>query len=739
MILFLDDWQKYPNAIADTKTKNQSFVRLAAVYKTMGIKNHAFILALHNPTLQGIDPHDVTNLSIEQMAAIAAECFENPWYFFREVVRAPGLSSTETTPLLANRGNIALFWLFFNHIMMFLIQPRQTGKSFNTDALMTLLLNVLCQNTAINLMTKNDDLRRKNVQRLKDIALGLPYYLRQKTSEDVNNLEEITVKRLGNTYNTHVPQASEKLAANMGRGLTSGIFHIDEGPFQSHIAVALKAALPAGGAVRDAAKLSGAPYGTIFTTTAGKKDDRDGKYIYKMVSESAIWTEKFLDARNLEELEQTIRRNSRSGAVRVNITMSHRQLGKTDEWLKTAMEEAVSSGDDADRDYFNIWTSGSQTNPLPIWVLEKIARSCKSELYNEISKPHGYITRWYIPEEEIEYRMNAGRFVMGMDTSEASGGDDISLVLVDVETLEVIGCGTYNETNLFLFANWVCQFLVQYKNVTGIIERRSTGAMLIDFLLIMLPQHGEDPFRRLFNWVVNDSDERKDRFSEINIPMGRRPSDITVRYKTQFGFATSGTGATSRTELYSTTLQNAAKQGGDRVHDKGLIDQITGLTTRNGRIDHEKGEHDDLVIGWLLIFWLITLGKNLSFYGIDDRKVMSAARIKTNETNMEAITRIEQDEIRERMDAIYDQLTNEVDDYVSMRLEHELRALDKRVILAAGEVYSLDNLIRQAKESKKTKRRNLDIRGYNSGYQDTVFFNPQGEFSNTPIGGSRYR
>jgi hypothetical protein len=253
IILFHQDWKRYPKAIVDLDTSNKSFVRLAAVYRSMGVKNHAFILSLLNPALQGIDPFD-PELTVEQMAMIAIECQDNPWYFIREVARAPAVASVEGAPFVVNRGNIALFWSFFNHIMIILIQIRQTGKSFSVDTLMNLLLNISCQNTAINLLTKDDTLRRANIDRIKNIMEELPRYLQQKTRDDVNNGEEITIKSLGNTYTTHVPQMSPKRALNMGRGLTSPIFHIDEPPFQPNISIALPAALAAGGAAIESAR-----------------------------------------------------------------------------------------------------------------------------------------------------------------------------------------------------------------------------------------------------------------------------------------------------------------------------------------------------------------------------------------------------------------------------------------------------------------------------------------------------
>ena len=65
MILFRSDWMKYPNAIADFQTKNKSFIEMAALLKAMGVKNHTFLLALHDRTLVGVDPFDYANLTHE--------------------------------------------------------------------------------------------------------------------------------------------------------------------------------------------------------------------------------------------------------------------------------------------------------------------------------------------------------------------------------------------------------------------------------------------------------------------------------------------------------------------------------------------------------------------------------------------------------------------------------------------------------------------------------------------------
>ena len=709
MILFAQDWAKYPEAIPHLTTKNPTWLEMAKIYNHMGIKNHMFLLALHDPVLEHVDPFD-PDISLENQFRVARECKVNPWYYFREIARVPAGSGDDAAQLQANRGNIALWWCFFNHVMTFLIQIRQTGKSVSVDELATYLLNIRCRNTDINLLTKDDVLRARNIKRLKDIDIELPFYLKQRTKNDSNNTEQITIKSLGNTFTTHVPQSSPKAADKIGRGLSSPIFFIDEVPFQVNVHISVPAALAAGNDARNRAAKNNEPYGTIFTTTAGKKDSTEGAYVYKILSMSATWSERFLDAKDAQELEKIIRKASRSsdkgggGVYQVNITMNHRQLGKTDEWLKKTIENLPGAEPEAiDRDLFNRWTSGSLSSPLSIEVSEKIRASEVEPHYVEIS-PQGYTTNWFVPEERIKSQLESAKHLLCMDTSEASGGDDISLRLIDTTDGRLVASGTYNETNIITFSEWVTSWFVKYENIIGIIERRSTGSTVLDHLLLILPSMGIDPFKRLFNRVVNDAEEYPERFREIQQPMGRRPSDVYVKYKKYFGFATSGTGITSRTELYSSTLQAAAKQVGDVVYDKKTIDQILGLIIKNGRVDHPQGEHDDMVISWLLGIWFLTKARNIQFYGLDISKVLYKSRQQSMINNMGDYDYHYQKTLKQQLDDILEKIKNEPDEYISQKLEQEALFLGSRINYGQVETISVEELIKKTRENKKSNR-----------------------------------
>ena len=691
-------------------TKNQTFVRQAQVLRAMGIKNHAFFLALIDVELEHLDPHS-NLLTLEQMGRIAMECKDNPWYYFREVARAPAIGGTDPVPVEANRGNIALWWLFFNHVMTILIQIRQTGKSFSTDVLMSLLLNVVCVNTKINLLTKDDNLRKKNVERLKDIISDLPIYLQPKTREDVSNTEEVTVRALGNTYSTHVPQSSPKRALNMGRGLTTAIFHIDEPPFQPNIKLALPAALAAMGAAVEKSKKEGAPYGVILTTTAGKLNDPEGAFVYNMVQEAASWNEAFFDAPDMETLHAMIMANSRitednpKGVLRVNVTLNHRQMGKTDDWLLERIQESLAKGEDADRDFFNAWTSGTSSHPLDRDVMERITGSMMDVKYSEMSKVGYYMLRWYVGSDQVLDRLSNRTLIMGVDSSDASGGDDVGVVFTDAETLEVVAAANVNRTNLIQLSQWFVWIIVNYENVTTIIERKSTGGMILDYLLMQLPSMGIDPFKRIYNLVVQEADERQDSFKEIRQPMTRRNPGLTTSLKKTFGFATAGSGEYSRDSIYGHVFQRAAKQSCDVIRDQQLISQIGSLITKDGRVDHAPGGHDDLVIAWLLTNWLLQNGKNLWFYGIDHTKVMSRARPleRKRETPEMERYRNYQKQLRENVEALCDEIAALEDPFIIARKERELARMMSSLEYEEGEIQSVEALIQSARDRRRRR------------------------------------
>lgn len=666
-VLYDRDWERYPTAIWDLKTKNKSFLEFSSLLKNMGIQNHLFMLALMQPELQGVDPHSET-LTEEQKFKIRVECTFNPWYFVREVMRVPPVAGDKPVPLLANRGNISLWWSFLNHVDYFLVQIRQTGKSLNSDGITVWYQVFGARNARSNLFTKGD-LFKAHIDRLKKLRALLPSYLVRLTKKDTDNQKEFTNLAQGNRLVVYIPQKDEDSARNVARGLTVPHNHADELAFLKNVHISLGVMLAGAGAAREEASRNGLPFGNIFTTTAGMLDTVEGAYAHNLMTSGAEWDDCFYDCRDQQDLHETVRNNGRNkDSLLINGTFNHRQLGHSDEWLRKKIAESRQTGDDIRRDYLNEWTSGTLSNPLSKKLLRKIHDSVRPAIFSERYEKEKYIVRWHIPEKEVLSGIMGREFTLGIDTSNATGRDAITGVMVDNSTLEVIGVWTVNDSNLQHFASWLARFISKYPKMTVIGEAKSTWIAICDYLLLNLPLYGIDPAKRLYSRVVDEkegspSDRR--RFQDY-----RTDRDNYRQFRKEFGFPTNGP---LREMLYGTIIQEAAKRSGGAVRDKKLQQEIAKLVTKNNRIDHAEGGHDDHVISWLLCHWFLTYAKNLEWYGITLSEVKRRVHEAENKLSWVEQQRYNyQEKLRTQLDELTEQLQ-------SARNINEQRKLETKI------------------------------------------------------------
>lgn len=712
-ILFLDDWKKHPKSSIHYETKNKSFLRLAEVYHRMGVENCAFHLALLQPELRDIDPLD-PNLSLDMKAKVTYECINNFWYYIREVHRIPVPGSMEAIRFEANRANIALYWLFLNHVMTIIVILRQTGKTITLVTLVTWLLNYGTTNSFINLLTKNESLKAETLSKVKALFEELPSHLNFATKKDIFNSDIVELDKFKNKFKGNLSSSSPKQAEKVGRGFTSPINLIDEASFIENIAIALGAMLMSGNAARTYADKLGKPYGTILATTAGNIDDRDGGYVYGLVTGATVWDEKFYDSKDLASLKEIIFTNSNAGKNDlkmpiVNITMSYRQLGYGEEWLKTKLEENISTPENIKRDMFNQWLSGSGSTLIPRNYLELLDENRVEDPITEIYAPYNYIIKWYISQGEVNSLKTSGvSLIVGVDTSDAVGRDDISFIVRAHDTGEVICTAVFNEINLITLADFFVHFMVAHPNTTMIIERKSSAAAIIDYMIQKFCQEGINPFDRLYNTIYQNKDTLSKEFNEVSRARAHN-EEVFIKYKKHIGFATSGGGVTSRSELYSTTLMSMLKYTSHLTRDNQLIGQTSALVTRNNRVDHPVGGSDDMVIGALLGYWLMSKGKNLGLYGIDSSTLM-----KSNNVYLEEKFKVDESGYTEEELIEREHLFNDlVEEYRSERNEIISRQLEARIKKIAEDMNMNNQAIsveEMFEEMRRTKRINSSVR-----------------------------
>lgn len=696
MILFKEDWGRYPNAIAHTKTKNKSFLKYVYILRTMGVANHIWPLALIHPELEDVDPCS-ENLTPLEIALVIKEVAVNPWYFFREICRFPPQGGGSPMHFIANRGNMSAIWSFFNHIDYALIMPRQFGKSASMDSLDVYITCLAGKGNTTQLLTKDDKLRKANIDRIKDIRDQMPSYLNFQGPKDSRNSEEVTCLFLGNRIKTGVAQKSLAGAENLGRGFTAPMHRIDEFPYIYNIDISMPVALASGTRAREIAASNNSFYGTSITTTAGKRDTKEGAYAYAVIHDGMYWNEKLYDCKDQKHLKDTIKTNCKGGAVMLNGTFSHRQLGKSDAWIRDAIITAKATEDIANRDFFNIWTNGSASSPLSIRLNKAIKDSEMDPLYTQVSK-EGYYTRWYYEQYDYARKMEEEHHIISVDSSQGIGKDANSLTISSAKDLAVVAHCSVSQTSIFKYAKWLAELMIAYPKTVLVIENAASGQSILDIVAEELFNVGQDPFRRIYNRVIGDTSFQ---FAEKNKAIqNNRGSDDFSLYemcKGYFGFKTTGS---SRPHLYGTTLKEAARSVGHLVRDKAIVTEILGLEERNNRVDHPKGANDDSCISWLFAQWFVRYGKELSFYGLDESNLMlSVTENGALGTNKDQTGQLRRNVIKQELTDLKASLVNSTDELSKYRMQKRISILlDKLNALGEPEVATLDNIMQGLKD-----------------------------------------
>lgn len=663
-IRYLSEIEKYHPYI-DYNTKNDSFIRMSILLKRMGIKNHYFFLALYDRTLLNVDPHS-PNLTTEQKLRIMYECKVNFWYWLREVVRIPVVGQEHGIRFALHRGNLALYWSIMNDVDVGLIQPRQTGKTMGTQALVDYFYNIWATALDIGMFTKDSTLVQDNVARLKGIRDGLPKWMVTKSTADGERKEGLYYAALKNSYKTFTSANDENGAYKLGRGCTMGVIHFDEIAFMNYNWIIVPTAANSMLAASKNARAAGMVSPMLFTTTAGNPDTKMGAFALSILQSAMPFTETLYDLQDRDELIKVIKKSSTRTAPMLYLEFSYRQLGFTDEWFKENASRSGASQDDINRDFLNIWQSSSDNAILPEEIRRKLIQNKREPHYTEIIDD--FLIKWYIPEVEVKHATSLP-MVMGSDCSENIGKDFTTFTLVRVSDLSVVATFRCNNSNTMEIARFIVNVLLKYTGVTFIPERQNTGIVITDFVIEELQKKSINPYTRVYNDVVQNIGESK--YKDINI---YDYNNIPANIRGMFGYRTGGSSSgTSRSLLYKNVMFKALELNAAKVYDRVLVTELVNLTTKGGRIDHANGKHDDQVISLLLACYLIFYGRNLDRYNINSANVLST--ITTNGVKISPDTRQSQMWIKQRIAELESYLTSQLPIALAQAYRRELNEL----------------------------------------------------------------
>ena len=422
------------------ETTNQSFIDMHYFLKQKGIKNNAFFLILYDRGLAGVDPRD-PNLSMEMKQRVLKECIINYWYFLREVVRIPVQGGVVGSGIRykLHRGNLAMNFLFVLNYNMFVELPRQNYKT--TSALCRYLWVYLfgSSNSEIMFIHKDHPGSKRNLKQLKELRDALPSYLQMSsiTLADgkklkVPNTVETMQHPLNRNKITTFPSARSKdYANNLGRGCTMPLQYYDEFAFMMYNKIVYSAAMPAYSTASSNAKMNGAPYGILITTTPGDLLTDQGTFGFEVRNNATPWNEMYYDL-SYSQLEELRMSNTNSPFFLVSYT--YQQLGRGEDYFRDMVIDLLRDWPSIRREVMLEWAKVATNCPFKQEDLDIIKQFNKEPIKTILfGRCQQYQLHVY---EDIDLRYNCPP-IMGVDVAGAMYQDSSAITIIDSRTTRV--------------------------------------------------------------------------------------------------------------------------------------------------------------------------------------------------------------------------------------------------------------------------------------------------------------
>lgn len=613
--------QTFEEYYVDFDTRNVSFLKMAVLLDSAGLKNRFFFLALHDKKLKGVDPYD-PDLSDEMKLRIFQECRNNRWYFYREVMRViePG-ASTEIgggCEFKLNRGNLAYLWACSLNISCYLIMPRQTGKTWASIADCT-YTHQFIRSSGILHFNKNQQDANMNLRRMQDAIRMLPMYLQHSNYDNLDPSDKRRVKNneksirnaIDATIEAMASAGNEAKADAMARGKTASKLWWDELAFIFFNEALYGASIPAYEKAREIAEQNGVPYNVTITTTPGDLATPHGAFAYKMMDTAIQFREEMYDWKRKKLFDRIY--NTPDKTDFLFIQFSYLQLGETEEWYLQRAKK-MNNPIKARREYLLEWINSNGNSPFDPDDVELVG-----ELASKASQHVQTLTinKYYSLNVYSEYH---GRkpVIIGVDVSGGRGRDSTALVVVNPENLMPMAVFRSN----MIPSNHLKKLIVTivtkcYPYCILTVENNSIGTPLLNELKDTVIH------RVLYR-------EKKTRTVDMGVQSATRKKKIS---SIEYGH---NTNSESRSQMMD-MLEDIVHSSPAHVALPELYEEIRFLELRNGRIDHGSATHDDVTMAYLGALWIVRYGTGLKGKGIyynidavedeeDNSKVVEAMR-----------------------------------------------------------------------------------------------------------------
>ena len=598
----------------DFGTKNESFLLTAKELKEIGIKNWYFMLEVKYPNMgvQDIDPYS-PDITPEEIGKILIECKNNPWFFFRDVLRVP-VRGSGTLPLYLHRAGCAAIWCWLNSFDFELVQPRQTYKTTVLTGIMAYAMLFEYRNCDIPYMHKTEKRCTDNVGILRDYIMALPTYM----NPWANNKHPPGLQSL--KYDAHnvsiaviSAAKSESVATDKARGFSLFTWFVDECEFIPYMKAVIDGANPTIVQARQTARKEGIRASMMYASTPGDLETDEGKEWQKIIDAIPVFSESYYDSTPEEISEmKTLSDEEHIPVTMFYIEFDHVQLRKDEKYLREQYYEAVQKNTLGEyrRGVLLQRFRGGEGSFFEQKDIDYIQQMIREPDY-QISLLKKY--RLYVYKHDIkvpdllsdtQYFDMSIPYLIGIDCATGKDGDNTAICIVHPYTLEVVAELLSSVMGVIDLMRVVTTLAGMLPRSLFCLESNMTGVDIIDFVQ-------ESQLENRFYHDPRATELTKNITEQSDVD-----TKLTQRAKAKRHFGTYVSPKTRKTMF--NILRDMVHDYRHLIYTKYLVKDICNLVQqKNGSMAAASGEHDDLVMAYLHTIYVLKYGHELGRFGID--------------------------------------------------------------------------------------------------------------------------
>ncbi|WP_368880312.1 hypothetical protein [Proteus mirabilis] len=354
----------------------------------------------------------------------------------------------------------------------------------------------------------------------------------------------------------------------------------------------MKAAAPAHNTVAKIAEDNNRPHAKIISTTPNNVDKESGLQCKLLMNDACEFIEEMYDWERDKVLEY-IAENSLNDFVYIKYTW--KQLGLSEAWYRQQCRDLLNDMLTINREINLAWTKSSDNsvfNEEDLLTMESMLKHKSSKYkvefkrfvaYSQEFHTHTYFLNLYKPLDPNK------KYFIGCDVAAGLSKDRSTIVITDPEDdFTPVGFFRSATINIELFAH-LLRVLVKEHIPKSIlfIENNNLGNAVITNLIDYIPKN------IFFSYRVQDKQKGKNPATQTdNIILGVN------------------TNSSSRDVMFD-ILKDIVSNHPQQIAFKEIYDEIKNLAYIKGRIDHEPGHHDDIIMGYLMVRYSVETGNSI--------------------------------------------------------------------------------------------------------------------------------